>query len=346
MAYKSRIETPTDDYVEVYPWAVKLCQDQQALNWIAEELGVSKDHNDFLFELTPGEKFGVLTAQSIITQYELMIGGNEMWSGRMRELFPRPEIERMCICFANMELGVHAPFYAEANKVLGIATSEFYASYKKDPLLSKRISFIARCSQNEDALRVAAALAILEGVVLFSNFAFFKSFNTGGHSLIPRFAAGIDASAKDEDLHSRGSSALFRVCLAERKEAGTITSEEVDELYKDINRMFHDIFEHESLIIEKIFSGGDIRVCKKGDLIDFVKDRVNVVAYYLDMPSVFEKEEGIISNWFYGSVSARQHQDFFALTTLNYNSKFSEQEFEFNPSPEALERWGHLYVVK
>ncbi|MNR27423.1 hypothetical protein D3C85_1446970 [compost metagenome] len=107
--YLSKIETPTDSYVTHYPWAVEMTIKQQSLFWPAEELGVDEDEQDFRTKLNEAELHGVLFAQSVLTQYELMIGGTELWGGKISKLFPRPEIQRMCACFANVELGSHAP---------------------------------------------------------------------------------------------------------------------------------------------------------------------------------------------------------------------------------------------
>jgi ribonucleotide reductase beta subunit family protein with ferritin-like domain len=135
----SQIETPTSSYVPRYAWAEEKAIQQQSLFWPAEELGVEEDENDFKINLNAAERHGVLTAQAIITQYELMIGGTEMWGGKISKMFPRPEIQRMCACFANVELGSHAPFYAIGNKVMGNHTDEFYNSWKADPILAERI---------------------------------------------------------------------------------------------------------------------------------------------------------------------------------------------------------------
>ncbi len=105
----SKIETPTDSYVTHYPWAVDMTIQQQSLFWPAEELGVDEDEQDFRTKLNESELHGVLYAQSILTQYELMIGGDELWGGKISKLFPRPEIQRMSACFSNVELGSHAP---------------------------------------------------------------------------------------------------------------------------------------------------------------------------------------------------------------------------------------------
>jgi ribonucleotide reductase beta subunit family protein with ferritin-like domain len=327
--YLSQIETPTDSYVTHYPWAVEMAIKQQSLFWPAEELGVEDDEQDFRTNLIEGELHGVLTAQSIITQYELMIGGDELWGGKIAKLFPRPEIQRMCACFANVELGSHAPFYDLANKVLGKATDEFYTQWKLDPVFAERIEFIHECAGSNDALEVTAALAFLEGAILFSVLGFFKGFNSRGFNLIPHFVSGIDGSTKDENFHSIASANLFRQCKAERTEAGNHSKRKDNGLKEKIVKMAKTVYDHELLIIDKMFEVGTNRVVKKQEVIEFLEDRINVVLNRLEMEPMFERKQGVISGWFYQQLSTVKVPDFFAATQLQYTRNWAKHKLGF-----------------
>jgi ribonucleotide reductase beta subunit family protein with ferritin-like domain len=330
LKYISQIETPTDSYVAHYPWATEMAIKQQSLFWPAEELGVEDDEQDFRTNLTEGELHGILFAQSILTQYELMIGGEEMWGGKIARLFPRPEIQRMCACFANVELGSHAPFYDLGNKVLGKATDEFYRQWKQDPILSERIKFIEECAASEDALEVTAALALLEGAILFSIFGYFKGFNSRGFNLISHFVSGIDGSTKDENFHSIASANLFRQCRAERMELGNHTPEQDDILNDKIDKMCWAVYNHELQIIDRMFEVGHNRVVKKEEDIEFLQDRLNVVRKRLGRPPMFVKEKlGVISGWFYQQLSTVKVPDFFAATQLQYTRNWAKQKLGF-----------------
>lgn len=327
--YKSQIESPTDSYVAKYPWATEMALQQQAVFWPAEELGVKEDEQDFRVGLNAAEKHGVLTAQSILTQYELMIGGTELWGGKIAKLFPRPEIQRMAACFANVELSSHAPFYALANEVLGIATDEFYGSWRKDPALAERIAFIHECADSEDALEVTAALAFLEGAVLFTAFGFFKGFNARGFNLIPHFVAGIDGSAKDENFHSIASARLFQQCKTERIERGEHTPAQDAVLRQKIMDMAKKVAAHESRINEMLFAIPGNRVVTQQELDHFLKDRVDVVLQRLGMPAMFGLEKGEISVWFYQQLSTVKVPDFFAATQLQYTRNWAKHKLGF-----------------
>lgn len=327
--YPSQIETPTDSYVARYPWAIEMAITQQSIFWPAEELGVEDDEQDFRTHLNEAEHQGVLTAQSILTQYELMIGGEELWGGKIARMFPRPEIQRMCACFANVELGSHAPFYDIGNKVMGNATDEFYSAWKQDPVLAERISFINECTESTNPLIVTAALAFLEGAVLYTNFGFFKGFNSRGFNLIPHFVSGIDASAKDEDFHSKASAFLFQQCKKERQENGFLHKRELEYLEDVIWRMAQKIKEHEERIIEKLFEIPGNRVITQKDLQVFLEDRINIVLSRLSMPIMFDHEKGEVSSWFYQQLSSVKVPDFFASTQVQYRRDWARHKLTF-----------------
>lgn len=330
MKHLSQIETPTDSYVTHYPWATQMAIQQQSLFWPAEELGVEDDEQDFRTNLIEGELHGILTAQSILTQYELMIGGDELWGGKIAKLFPRPEIQRMAACFSNVELGSHAPFYALGNEVLGRATDEFYTQWKEDPILAERMAFISECASSNDALEVTAALAFLEGAILFSIFGYFKGFNSRGFNLIPHFVSGIDGSTKDENFHSIASANLFNQCKSERKELGNHSTRRDNILNAKIDKITMDVYNHELLIIDKMFAVGKNRVVKKQECIEFLEDRLDVVRARLGRPPMFKREkQGVISGWFYQQLSTVKVPDFFAATQLQYTRNWSRHKLGF-----------------
>jgi ribonucleotide reductase beta subunit family protein with ferritin-like domain len=327
--YLSQIETPTDSYVARYPWATEMAVEQQAIFWPAEELGVEEDEQDFRIGLNEAERHGVMTAQSILTQYELMIGGTEMWGGKISKLFPRPEIQRMAACFANVELGSHAPFYNLGNEVMGIATDEFYSQWKQDPILAERIAFINECSDSNNPLEVTAALAFLEGAVLFTALGFFKGFNSRGFNMIPHFVSGIDGSTKDENFHSIASAMLFRQCKLERIEAGNHSASQEEDLKTKITSMAEKVVAHERRINDLLFATPGNRVVTKAELNHFLEDRVDVVLARLEMPPMFDQAKGAISGWFYQQLSTVKVPDFFAATQLQYTRNWAKHKLGF-----------------
>lgn len=326
----SQIETPTDSYVVRYPWAVEMAIEQQDIFWPAHELGVEEDEADFRVNLNGAERHGILTAQSILTQYELMIGGEELWGGKIARMFPRPEIQRMCACFANVELNSHAPFYAIGNQVMGLDTDEFYSQWRQDPVLAERIAFISECAASGDALVVTAALAFLEGAVLFSNFGYFKGFNSRGFNYIPHFVSGIDGSAKDENFHSIASATLHRQCKAERVAAGNHSESDEARLRDVIWAMAEQVALHERRITAKLFEVPGNRVVTEDEVVHFFEDRIDIVLGRLEMSPMFGRDKGVISGWFYQQLSTVKVPDFFAATQLQYRRNWAKHKLVFD----------------
>lgn len=330
MKYLSQIETPTASHVARYPWANEMAIGQQDIYWTADELGVEEDEMDFKFNLTEGELHGVITAQSLLTQYEMMLGGDDLWGGKIGKMFPRPEIQRMCAKFTDVELHVHAPFYRIGNEVLGNHTDEFYEQWQADPILAERIAYIDEHAGSDCPLEVTAALALLEGVVLYSAFGFFKGFNSRGFNLIPHFVSGIDASAKDEDFHSRASAMLHLECKYERKALGNLSEEKELDLEYKILKMARNLYEHEMRITDLMFSVGENRVVTKEDLKSFIRDRVNVVLQRLEIKPMFDEDTGVISDWFYKQLNTVKVPDFFAGTQIQYRRNWDRYKLNFN----------------
>lgn len=327
---KTRIETPKDTYTVDYPQAVASAREQTRIIWFAEELGVEKDEGDIRTKCTEGERHGITTVLKLFTQYELMLGGEEFWGGKVMKMFPRPEIQRMASTFSFIELGVHAPFYSLINEALGIATDEFYSSWKDNPILRDRMDFVSKYADSDNPLEATVAFAFMEGVVLFSNFAFLKSFNVGGFNLIPHITAGIDASSKDENLHSMGSAWLFRQCLEERRQLGLFSSFEELSLETDVEAIAREVYGHEEAICDIIFEKGGIRTIEKEEILHFIRDRINMVMSYLGYNKLFDQEPGKVSEWFYAQLNSYKYSDFFAAQQIQYVRDWKKHELKFN----------------
>lgn len=327
---KTNIQKEKEAFIVDYPEAKEMANKQLTILWFADELGVDKDKSDILMRCTEGERHGIITVLKLFTKYELMLGGEEFWGGKIQKMFPRHEIVAMASTFAMVERQIHAYFYNLINETLNIATEEFHLSYKEDPVLSDRIAFVDEWAKSKDPLLSTAAFAFMEGAVLFSNFAYLKSFSSGGFNLIPHIAAGIDASAKDENFHSIASAWLFNKTLKEKIEAKYINEEEVKELKENIRDIGRVVYEHEERICDKIFEKGGIRTTTKEDILSFIKHRIDVVLGYLQCEPLFNEPAGTIAGWFYTALSAFKYADFFNATQTQYTRNWNRNKLKFS----------------
>lgn len=318
-----RIMTPTDSYVFHYPQADKFFQDQEDIHWFKKEIDVEKDIHSIKTELTEAEQHAVTTVLKLFTLYELMVG-HEYWSGTIAKIFPRPEIQKMATYFAHIELGVHAPFYAEINKALGLDHDEFYTDYVNDPELEQRMAFLEEhlTKTRKNPLLGLALFSMVEGVVLYSSFAFLKHFESQGKNKLSNIVAGINFSVRDEQLHAHAAAWLFRTLLEE----SNLTEQELAHLKLQIERGAADILGHEKAIIAKLFERGQIEGVTANDLTEFVKHRINVCMVNLGLE---EEQElgGSIKGWFYKGVSGYIFHDFFSKQGREYSRDWAASKF-------------------
>ncbi len=319
----SQVTTPTNSYVTLYPEAIDFAEKQTKVMWFPDEFDVSKDVHDLRSKMTPAELHGVTTVLKLFTKYELIVG-NEYWSGKIAKSFPRPEIERMAATFAFVELGVHAPFYAKVNQVLMLDTDEFYAAYLEDSDLVGRMDFIDEVLNCDNLALSVAAFSLLEGVVLYSSFAFLKSFQAQGRNLIGNVCAGLSMSEVDERIHSAAGAWLYNTLVKE-------DALDRNELDKQIAQVVETLVNHEFSIVNKIFEKGPIEGLTPTDMNTFVMSRANKVMSDLGMAEqyLYEINDNPIADWFYDQVRGYRFNDFFVTSGTAYTRAVEEEAFEW-----------------
>lgn len=327
MKSDAKILQPHSTYTFLYPKAIEFAEKQNDIFWIDKEIALEKDLHDLHSELTEAELHGVTTVLRLFTEYELRVG-KDYWLGRMMRYFHRPELQRMFAVFGAIELNVHAPFYAKINELLGLATDEFYSSYIQNPVLAGRMEHIdsvvgTRIDSEYDLLKSVGAFSIVEGAILYSNFAFLKHFQAEGKNKLMNLVAGINFSVRDENLHSLGGAWVFRTLLEESSLAATQKAE----LNKDLWDFCAEVYEHESQIIDMIFERGKIKGITDTQLKNFVKSRLNLCMEQLGFGKIYEVTYNPISDWFYKNIQSAQLHDFFTKQGNSYNRDWRESEF-------------------
>jgi ribonucleoside-diphosphate reductase beta chain len=314
------IKTPTESFVTKFPQADVFNDKQLSVFWLPTEIKVEKDVHDILTNFTEAEKHGVLTVLKLFSLYELF-AGRDYWTGRIMDTFPRPEIQRMAATFGMFELAVHQPFYDKINKELGISTDEFYSSYIQDGDLKKRIDFLhSIVDSNNDAVSIAT-FSMLEGTVLYSNFAYLKHFQSQGKNKLLNIVRGINFSVRDENLHAEAGAWLFR----ELHPDGVIPHDTQKTIYENA----HILREHEHIIIKKIFEKGKINGITDTQLRNFVDSRLNICLSNLGLKPVFKVDYNPIADWFYDGINNYVMNDFFTSVGNQYVRTWAESEFNW-----------------
>lgn len=332
MKSKANILKPHDTYTFAYPTAIEFAEQQGDIFWTDKEIALEKDLHDLKTTLTESELHGVTTVLRLFTEYELKVG-TDYWLGRMMRLFKRPELQRMFAVFGAVELGIHAPFYAKINELLGLNTDEFYSSYIDNKVLKDRMdhitSVVSTPTKTEfDILLSLGAFSIIEGAILYSNFAFLKHFQAEGKNKLMNLVAGINFSVRDENLHSLGGAWLFQELLKE----ANLTDTQTVKLWAELTTFCDKVLGHEHQIIDMMFEKGTIRGITDIQLFNFVQSRLNLCLQQLGFSPLYEVTYDPISKWFYKSIQSSQIHDFFTKVGNNYNRDWTESKFNWNIS--------------
>jgi ribonucleoside-diphosphate reductase beta chain len=321
----TKLREATNSFTVKYPKLVEYTDLQlNEFYWKWAEVQVAKDKHQFLTELTEAEQHAILTAAKLFTKYESFIG-NEFWMNKVKKMFPRPEVERMCATFGMVELAIHAPFYQELNKQLGVDNDEFWESYVEDDTLRERVEFLESFVDGADDRLSLAVFSMMEGAILFSNFALFKSFNSNGHNLIVNFGAGTNQSVLDENLHHEAGAYLFRTDVKESK----LSSTQKGELYKKIQEAALQLFCHEAAIIKKFHEKGTLRGITEDQFMVFIKSRLNYCLNNFGIDPVFDISgiDNPVEGWFGSKIKGYIANDFFNTLGREYSTRYSEDKF-------------------
>jgi ribonucleotide reductase beta subunit family protein with ferritin-like domain len=316
------IQQKTDSLITQYPEVEAFTKKQLSIFWLPDEVKVEKDVQDVLVHMSESEKHGVTTTLKLFTKYELKAGA-DYWMGRFKRRFPRPEFQEMAATFGMFELAIHKRFYQKINELTFLHTDEFYSSYTSDPVLSARMDFIDSVINDTDDLVSLAGFSMIEGGILYTNFAFLKHFQQQGKNKLLNVVRGINFSVRDENLHSLAGAWVFKKLLEEKN-----PSEAYLKFLKGrIFEMAQALYEHECRIADMIFEKGNIPGITAHQLKNFAMSRVNEVLGYLGYEKLEEVKYNPIADWFYKAINSYTFNDFFSGMGAQYHRDWDEEAF-------------------
>lgn len=298
---------------------------QLQIFWLPDEPKVEKDIQDVLVNLTESEKHGVITTLKLFSHYEIF-AGKDYWSGRFSDMFPNEiEYQEMASAFSFFEICVHLQFYKKLNELLHINTDEFYNSYINDDVLKSRMDYIGSVVESKDDLYSLGAFSLVEGVILYSSFAYLKHFQSKGKNKLLNIVRGINFSVRDENLHSMAGAYVFKKKLLE----SNLSEDAFDKLKSALYTSAEKLREHEYRIIEMIFEKGHIDGITETQMKHFVDGRVNLCLKELGLKSIIKVDYDPIASWFYDGINGFSYNDFFSGIGNSYSRDWSESEFKW-----------------
>lgn len=293
---------------------------QLKIFWLPEEVTVEKDIHDIKVNFTESEQHGIITVLKLFSLYETHIG-DEYWGGKFKEIFNDFDSHRMASTFSMFELAVHAPFYNKIKELLNLNNIEFFISFLENKEFKNRMDHIGKLISGGDNAMSLAIFSFIEGVVLYSSFAFIKHFQSNGKNKLVNIVRGINFSVRDENLHALASIYCFK------KYTQDYTESQRKDFEERLKREVQIIYENEVDIINVIFEKGNIEGITKEDLITFVQSRINEILLQLEFSPMFTITKNPIADWFYEGITTYNFNDFFSGIGNQYQRNWSETEF-------------------
>jgi ribonucleoside-diphosphate reductase beta chain len=293
-----------------YQQAFDFFKDQHRSHWLADEVPLASDLNDWKLKLTESEKNLIGNILKSFAQTEVHV--NDYWSTKVSVWFPKPEIQAMARVFADFE-SIHAEAYARLNEELGL--DDFQAFMEDETSKNKidRLIEVPGETLEEKAISLAIFSAFTEGVNLFSSFAILMSFQL--RNLMKGTGQVVEWSVRDESLHSKAGCWLFTTLLEEYPELNT------PKLRNQITEACDLSVQLEYDFIDKAFEMGDIEGLNKEQLKAFIKARANEKMIELGYSNLYNDVDPNLlkqMEWFGHLTSGKTHQDFFAGRVTNY----------------------------
>ena len=299
-----------------YQTAFEFYKQQHQAHWLADEVPLASDLNDWKLKLNESEKNLIGNILKSFAQTETYV--NDYWSTKVAVWFPKHEIKAMACAFADFE-SIHAEAYARLNEELGLDDFKAFLEDEEARVKIDRLVELEGETLEQKALSLAIFSAFTEGVNLFSSFAVLMSFQL--RNLMKGTGQIVAWSVRDESLHSKAGCWLYRTLLEENPHLNT--TEMTQAIYNacDLSVKLEYDF------IDSAFEMGDIEGLTKEQLKNFIKERANQKLVELGYKPLYNDIDPDLlkqMEWFGHLTSGVEHQDFFAGRVTTYSKSTAD----------------------
>jgi ribonucleoside-diphosphate reductase beta chain len=298
-----------------YQTAFEFYKDQHRAHWLADEVPLSSDLNDWKLKLSESEKSLIGNILKSFAQTETYV--NDYWATKVAVWFPKHEIKAMACAFADFE-SIHAEAYARLNEELGLDDFEAFMEDEEAKAKIDRLVELPGDTLREKALSLAIFSAFTEGVNLFSSFAILMSFQL--RNLMKGTGQIVEWSVRDESLHSKAGCWLFRTMIEEMPELQDGMESQIYEACDLSVKLEFDF-------IDRAFEMGEIEGLNINQLKNFIKERANQKLIELGYNPLYNDIDPNLlkqMEWFGHLTSGKTHQDFFAGRVTDYSKSTAD----------------------
>jgi ribonucleotide reductase beta subunit family protein with ferritin-like domain/glutaredoxin len=298
----------SETYYPVYSEFVEITEEHEKIHWGTWEVSLKDDVMQWQTGVIPEKtKAFIKTILRIFTEGDRVVGAD--YYDHLIPVFKNNEVRNMLGSFANRE-GTHQRAYALLNDTLGFG-KDFYTEFKQYQQMQEKLEFMQ--DLNHGSMRdVALSLGkqcYIEGVSLFASFAMLLNF--GRQGILPGMTDINTWSIREETLHIRGNSLLFRKFLEEHPRIVT------DDFKKELYDICRKCVEIEDAFIDLAFDTGAV----EGITREEVKQYVRAVADFRSVQIGLKQQYNVANPfpWLDWITSSTGMENFFEVNTTNYS---------------------------
>ena len=315
-----------------FPWAYQAFVESEQMHWLAREVPLNQDVQDWKTRLSPDEQ-GLLTQIfRFFTQADVDVA--ECYLDRYIPLFKPVELRMMMSSIAARE-AVHIQAYSTLIDEIGMPETE-YAAFMDYQAMCEKHEFMSETSDGLDGLArdIAVFSAFGEGLQLFASFVILLNFTRFGK--MKGMGQIVSWSIRDESHHVASMVKVFHALLDERPELWTPA------LQERIVTACRQMVDMEDRFIDLAYGEAEIQ----GLTADEVKSYIRYIAdrrlAQLGLAPIY----GITTNplpWVDVIVSGKEHTNFFENKATDY-AKASvtgswDDAFAMFDAPAAEPEW-------
>lgn len=324
-----------------YPWAFEAWHIQQKVHWLAEEIPMHDDVQNWR-KLTDSERNLLTQIFRFFTQADVEV--NNCYMKHYSRIFKPTEILMMLSAFSNTET-IHIQAYSHLLDTIGMPEIEYQAFLKYQEMKAKfdYMQGFNVDSNFEIARTLAGFGAFTEGLQLFASFAILLNFPRFGK--MKGMGQVITYSVRDETLHCNSIIKLFHTFVSEHPEL-----QNNGKLDLAIYRCCEEIVHHEDAFIDLAFEQGPVEGLSADEVKTYIRYIADRRLTQLRLNPLFNIEKNPLP-WLDEMLNAIEHMNFFEGRATEYSRAATQGTWEeaFGDAPiaqaEELETSGLVIAV-
>lgn len=292
-----------------YPWSYEAWEMQNKIHWLAEEVPLGDDVQDWQKKMTNEEKNLLTQIFRLFTQMDIDI--SDCYMSRYLQVFKPTEVRMMLSAFANAET-IHVAAYSHLLDTIGMHESEYgaFLKYKEMKDKSDYMSGFDVSDKRSIARTLAGVSAFGEGVALFASFAILLNFTRFGK--MKGMGQIVSWSIRDESLHCQSLIKLFRAFIQENPEIWD------DALKSDIYTSATKTVEMEDAFINLAFEQGGIEGLNSDEVKQYIRCLADRRLLELGMKPIFGVKDNPLP-WIEHIIGGVEFVNFFENRATEYS---------------------------